>query len=211
MHRTHSLRLLLVIGFLGFSLSRVQAEIYRWTDENGVTHYSNVTIPDMQAQSAETFQFEPRPVPQRRSIPLKTLDNDPTRKFVDVVLESGRTKRNVSMLVDTGAQITVIDQALAKDLGIQPEQYTLMTGVNSTAVGWVGRVSKLTLGSEELSNHLVAVSPTPGIFLLGMDVLDKLSLAVAPTALEFADRWYGSLPPTFLIVALLRVLPFPFL
>ena len=190
MHQLHTARYLLpVICFLNISLTHVQADIYSWTDENGVRHYSNVTIPDSRADDAETFQFEPRPAPQRKSIPLKTQDGDPSRKFVDVTFESGRAKRNVSMLVDTGAQITVIDQALAKALDIQPEQRMLMTGVNSTAVGWVGRVSKLTLGSEELSNHLVAVSPTPGIMLLGMDVLDQLSLSVTPVALEFAERW----------------------
>jgi len=106
-----------------------------------------------------------------------------------VTFESERATRNVSMLVDTGAQITVIDKALAEALDIQPEQYTLMSGVNSTVVSWVGRVPKLTLGSAELSNHLVAVSPRPGIFLLGMDILDRLSLSVTPVALEFADRW----------------------
>lgn len=181
--------LLLAFFFVVLSPTGLQADIYSWTDENGVRHYSNVTIPDIRVGSVKTFQFAPRPTPQRRSIPLKTRAGDPSRKFVDVTFESERAIRNVSMLVDTGAQITVIDKALAEALDIQPEQYTLMTGVNSTVVSWVGRVPKLTLGSAELSNHLVAVSPRPGIFLLGMDILDRLSLSVTPVALEFADRW----------------------
>ncbi len=181
--------LLLAFFFLVLSPTGLQADIYSWTDENGVTHYSNVTIPDTRAGSVKTFQSVPGPTPQRRSIPLKTRAGVPSRKFVDVTFESERATRNISMLVDTGAQITVIDKALAEALDIQPEQCTLMSGVNSTVVSWVGRVPKLTLGSAELSNHLVAVSPRPGIFLLGMDILDRLSLSVTPVALEFADRW----------------------
>ncbi len=190
MHRTnHACCLFLTLFFLVPSPTVAQAEIYSWTDENGITHYSNVTVPANEAGNAKTLQFEPRPAPQRRSIPLTTRGENSSRKFVAVTLESDRTQRHISMLVDTGAQITVIDTALAEALDMQPEQYLVMSGVNSSVVGWVGRVPKLTLGSAELTNHLVAVSPTPGVLLLGMDVLDQLSLSVTPVALEFADRW----------------------
>ena len=116
----------------------VQAHILSWTDQNGITHYSNVGVPDNEASNAKTLHFEPRPAPQRRSIPLTTPDGVSTRKFVDVMFESDQTRRNISMLVDTGAQMTVIDNSLAEALDIQPEQYAIISGLNGSVVGWVG-------------------------------------------------------------------------
>ena len=109
----HAYCLFLIFFFLVVSPTALPADIYRWTDENGATHHSNVTISDSRAGKTKTFQFAPRPTPQRRSIPLKTRENDRSRKFVDVTFQSGRGTRNVPMLVDTGAQITVIAKALA--------------------------------------------------------------------------------------------------
>ena len=67
MHPTkHASCLLLAFFFLVLSPTGLQADIYSWTDENGVRRYSNATIPDTRAGSVKTFQSVPGPTPQRK-------------------------------------------------------------------------------------------------------------------------------------------------
>jgi hypothetical protein len=166
--------------------------IYSWTDEKGIVHYSDSMVPPQHLDHAETVFVPSRSLPEPSSsgesgsIPLVILNDDPSQKFVHAVLAGERVSREVLMLVDTGAQITVIDEALAQDLDVEHVQDALLAGVTGTARGWIGRLAALRLGAEQVSDLHVMIGPMPGRLLLGMDVLERLALSVGPRSLHRA-------------------------
>lgn len=108
----------------------------------------------------------------------------PAQRFVRAELEGGQAIRDVLMLVDTGAQISLIDEGLAKDLDLEHVQDALLQGVTGSSQGWIGRLSSLRVGSEEIRDLQIMVGPRPGLILLGMDVLERLKLSVGPRSLQ---------------------------
>lgn len=171
-----------------------QETIYSWTDEKGVVHFSNSMVPPQHLKEAETAVASTRPAVRSGdardavSIPLVILNNDPSQKFVQATLEGGRTSRDTLMLVDTGAQITVIDEDTAQDLDVEHVQDALLAGVTGTSRGWIGRLTTLKIGEEEIQDLHVMVGPMPGRLLLGMDVLEHLRLSVGLRSLHRASR-----------------------
>lgn len=167
-----------------------QTTIYTWTDEKGIQHYSDSAVPVEHSDTVERITVPARlspvtpPTAGSESIPLVILHNDPSRKFVRVVLEGEQASREVLMLVDTGAQITLIDEELAEELALEHVQDALLQGVTGVARGWIGRLPRLQVGTATVSDWPVMVGPLPGRLLLGMDVLEHLQLSVGPRSLE---------------------------
>jgi len=168
--------------------------IYSWTDEKGVVHFSNSMAPPQHVKEAATAVAsshapvrggDPR---EAASVPLVILNNDPSQKFVRAVLESAYTSREALMLVDTGAQITVIDEETAQELDVEHLQDALLAGVTGTSRGWIGRLQTLRVGEDVLNDLPVMVGPMSGRLLLGMDVLEQLSLSVGLRSLHRASR-----------------------
>lgn len=165
-----------------------QTTIYTWTDEKGVPHYSDSAVPAQYTNTVERItvprDLSPVMAPASESIPLVILHNDPSQKFVRVVLEGARGSREVLMLVDTGAQITLIDEELAEELALEHVQDALLQGITGVARGWIGRLPRLQVGTAAVSEWPVMVGPLPGRLLLGMDVLEHLQLSVGPRSLD---------------------------
>lgn len=180
--------------FLLLSVGRgpawAQSTIYSWTDEKGVMHFSNSMIPPQYLDHAATIEMPSHPASSGSgtgdadSIPLEILNDDPSQKFVRAELTGERDTREVLMLVDTGAQITLIDQALAEELALEQVDTALLTGVTGSAAGWIGRLPTLRLGGQEVKDLPVMVAPISGRLLLGMDVLERLELSVGPRSLQ---------------------------
>lgn len=170
--------------------SGAQTTLYTWTDEKGVIHYSDLTVPPQHLDKASKVTILPHSstLPSRarepESIPLLILNGDPSQKFVRATLQGRRTTREVLMLVDTGAQKTLISKTLAQELGLEYVQEALLTGVTGRTRGWVGRLPALYLGAEEIVDLPVMVGPLPHHPLLGMDVLERLKLSVSPRSLQ---------------------------
>ncbi len=185
--------LLLLLPLLGKPVWS-QETIYSWTDEKGVVHFSNSMVPPQHLREAETAVASTRPTVRAGdardavSIPLVILNNDPSQKFVQATLEGGRTSRDTLMLVDTGAQITVIDEDTAQDLDVEHVQDALLAGITGTSRGWIGRLATLKIGEEAITDLHVMVGPMPGRLLLGMDVLEHLRLSVGLRSLHRASR-----------------------
>jgi predicted aspartyl protease len=169
-----------------------QGTIYSWTDEKGVLHFSNSTVPPQHKDRAARIETYSRPASSTAqenasdAIPLVILNDDPSQKFVRAMLSGEHDSREVLMLVDTGAQITLIDEALAAALEVEHVNTAVLTGVTGSAKGWIGRLSALRLGEQEVRDLEVMVAPLPGRWLLGMDVLEKLQLSVGPRSLHRA-------------------------
>ena len=164
-----------------------QPRIYTWTDEYGVTHFSDsVVSPEVmdKAKSLTPSAKSSARSSKNEDIPLMIFPDRPAQRFVSAELEGGQTVRDVLMLVDTGAQISLIDEGLARDLDLEHVQDALLQGVTGASQGWIGRLSSLRLGSEEVRNLQIMVGPRPGLILLGMDVLERLKLSVGPRSLQ---------------------------
>ncbi len=189
---------LLLLLLWGMSLLRsqpvaAQGTIYTWVDEKGVTHFSNSMAPPQHTQessSTVTAHIATRTggAYEAGNIPLVILHNDPSQKFVHAVLEGSHNTREALMLVDTGAQITVLDEETARELDIEHVQDAMLAGVTGTSRGWIGLLPTLHVGEEEVNNLHVMVGPLSGRLLLGMDVLEHLGLSVGLRSLHHASR-----------------------
>ena len=164
-----------------------QSRIYTWTDEYGVTHFSDsVVSPEVMDKAKSLTPSAKSSVRSSKNedIPLMIFPDRPAQRFVRAELEGGQAVRDVLMLVDTGAQISLIDEGLARDLDLEHVQDALLQGVTGASQGWIGRLSSLRLGAEEVRNLQIMVGPRPGLILLGMDVLERLKLSVGPRSLQ---------------------------
>lgn len=182
----------LVVGamFSVFTASSVwaQGKIYTWTDKNGVMHFSDSISSPQDFGKAKTLATQSRLTMQKGKgsdeIPLVTFADRPSQKFVRAQLDGARGTRDVLMLVDTGAQISLVDQETAKELELEHVEEATLRGVNGVTKSWIGRLPTLRLGEEEIRDLRVLVGPQPGLVLLGMDVLDRLKLSVGPQSLH---------------------------
>ena len=178
-----------VFVILNFGMVWAQGKIYTWTDKDGVVHFSDSVTSPQDFGKAKAVATQPRQAGQRgkgsnEEIPLLTFNDRPSQKFVRAQLEGGRETRDVLMLVDTGAQISLVDQQTAKDLELEHVEEATLRGVNGITQSWIGRLPSLRLGDEEVTDLQVLVGPQPGLVLLGMDVLDRLKLSVGPQSLH---------------------------
>jgi hypothetical protein len=182
--------LVVIVMFTAFTASSVwaQGKIYTWTDKDGVTHFSDSISSPQDFGKAKTLSTQSRPAMQKGSgsdeIPLVTFADRPSQKFVRAQLDGARATRDVLMLVDTGAQISLVDQETAKELELEHIEEATLRGVNGVTKSWIGRLPTLRLGEEEIRDLRVLVGPQPGLVLLGMDVLDRLNLSVGPQSLH---------------------------
>jgi hypothetical protein len=157
-----------------------QGGVYTWTDEKGVVHFSNSQVPPQHMAGAELRANVAPPTPRYRAhvanIPLINRDQ---KRFVRARLEGNSSSREVLMLVDTGAQMSMIDESTAEELGAEFLEEAGIVGVTGMTGGWIGQLRRVQVGERR-----VMVGPLPGVLLLGMDVLERLQLTVSSDYLE---------------------------
>jgi clan AA aspartic protease (TIGR02281 family) len=130
------------------------------------------------------------PLESRRNtqiiIPLVTMEGNILRKYVQATLQGSNAKsKKVIMLVDTGAEFTLIDQKTATLLNVERVYDLIIQGVTGNKKGWMGRIDRITIGSLSISNWYVLVNPDyTGQILLGMDIIQELKLTITPTSLQ---------------------------
>lgn len=188
-HCPQQLAVVIFVVLFGVSAAWAQGKIYSWTDKNGVVHFSDSVTSPQDFSKAKTLATTPSRQGQRtkgssEEIPLVTFNDRPSQKFVRAQLEGGRGTRDVLMLVDTGAQLSLVDQQMAQELELERLEEATLRGVNGVTQSWIGRLPTLRLGEEEIKDVRVLVGPQPGLVLLGMDVLDRLKLSVGPQSLH---------------------------
>lgn len=179
-----------VIGvLLSVSAASAQGKIYSWTDKNGVVHFSDSVTSQQDFSKAKTLSVSTRQAGKEGKngndeIPLVTFNDRPSQKFVRAQLTGDNGSRDVLMLVDTGAQLSLVDQQTAQELKLEHIEEATLRGVNGVTKSWIGRLPTLRLGDEEVKDVRVLVGAQPGLVLLGMDVLDRLKLSVGPQSLH---------------------------
>ncbi len=162
----------LMLLAMGGLRAAAQEQIYTWTDDRGVVHFSNSGPP--QGTSA-TPMFS---IKEFRPVPLEVDANSPARKLVRVELQGTTQRTEVRMLVDTGADKTVITPTVADQIGVSYRRDQVLKGVTGEGVGALVELPRLRVGSMELRDFEVIVGPADAPNLLGMDVLNALDLSV---------------------------------
>lgn len=160
-------------------------EMYRWTDDKGVVHYTNGIrdIPEQFRGSATLIRSaEARPAPpaaDRASIQFQR------RGELMVVNATLNGKSPVSFVVDTGASYTTISQAAAQAAGIQlPDNPTVLSfhTANGVIQAPLGTLRSMEIGGLELKDVTVAIHdvfPDGAIAgLLGQNFLSQFRLEI---------------------------------
>ena len=75
-----SIAMVMAFIFAGLTASEVQAEIYSWTDENGIKHYSQTPPPDRSVTIKAVPEIQPNPIADQK---IEKINEE----NVDAVLE----------------------------------------------------------------------------------------------------------------------------
>jgi hypothetical protein len=162
------------------------AELYQWTDGEGVRHYTSdrATIPEAYREGARDMGS-----PRVREVPAgesgRGVDTGVMRftsgaPVVAAVLVNGVAMR---LMIDTGADRTVISQAAAARTGLAVDagRSVRVLGVTGSATASEMLVTQMDVAGTRVGPLRVIVLDTPADSLdglLGRDVLDFFTLTV---------------------------------
>jgi predicted aspartyl protease len=159
------------------------AELYRWTDADGIAHYTAdlAAIPADFRASARSLSSPRAPDgPARPPVEATVVPFTPGGPIIVSALLNGAAVR---LLIDTGADRTLISPAAAARAGLGE-----LAGAPVQIVGVGGRVTAseitvptLDIGGTRLGNFSVIVHEMPFAHadgLLGRDVLDSFTLTI---------------------------------
>ncbi len=191
----------LAIG-IGLAERSAQAEIYRWTDEQGRVHFTEDLnqVPPSKRPGAKreasaapganrVSRYSPSlPAPPRTSRPPASssagkvyriaVQRAGTSMMVNARLNNSVT---ATFLIDTGASDVLIPQAVADQLGLQvgPEtrtkRYSTANGLVEHAVVMLRTVN---LGGAEVTNVPASISPHMNVGLLGLSFFNHFTYNV---------------------------------
>jgi len=84
--------------------------------------------------------------------------------------------RPVAFMLDTGATVVSVPEALARDIGLRPGRPITLQTANGPRRGWTTRLRRVTLGPIALENVAAVINPggEPAEVLLGMSFLKQL-------------------------------------
>jgi hypothetical protein len=156
------------------------AGLFRYTTADGTIHYTSdlKSIPEAYRESAVDVGApvplpEPPPAPARSVVPFS--GGEP------VVVEARLNGTPLNLLLDTGADRTVISPAALMRAGINPEvgRPIRISGVTGSAAATLVDVPTLYVAGARVGPLSVVVHPVPNDSLdglLGRDVLDSFTV-----------------------------------
>jgi hypothetical protein len=174
-------------GALALLLSAAPAgaELYRWTDAQGVVRYTNdraLIPPAYRAGARDVGSPQGRPVAPGPTVESAVIPFSPGDAIRAAVRVNGVP---LLLMVDTGADRTVIAPAALARAGLTPEggRPVNIMGVTGSATAREVVVRRLDLAGVQVGPlpviaHDVGVAGVDG--LLGRDVLDHFTLTVDP-------------------------------
>jgi hypothetical protein len=184
--------LLAALGLVVVLPARVDAEIYKWVDDNGVPHFAdNIhTIPDRYRSRATPLGLRNEPATSTGANDVKPGPSGGTminfkpgqRIIVDVRINGSGGAR---LMLDTGADRTLISPRALQAAGVRIAGPTttgqIMGATGSERIQFVAvdslevgeaRVGRMTVGSYDLPTTDV------GDGLLGRDFLDQFNVNI---------------------------------
>lgn len=160
-------------------------QLYRWTDAQGVVHYTGElgSVPAAYRSRVDTVKTpQPRPAVSTPAPPgdAGVLPRDAAGRLVVGARLNGAP---LSLLVDTGADRTVISPSAMARAGFGAERGTAVNvvGVAGSASARLVTLPTLDVGGVRIGPLAVIVHalPTEGVDgLLGRDILDRFTLVL---------------------------------
>ncbi len=106
---------------------------------------------------------------------------------VDVTFNENQT---FPMILDTGADATIITQKMANALKVQVIGKIPFTVANNQKVEWaIGLVDSVEVGGAKVDNVLVGIAPERTTGLLGQTFLEKCDYKVEGDLLKCSRKW----------------------
>jgi|YelNatPaOPRAMG01_1025707.scaffolds.fasta_scaffold155937_1 clan AA aspartic protease (TIGR02281 family) len=188
--------LIFILSLLTIS-SPIHSEIYKWIDEKGTIHFADdpSKIPERYRENTETLSAPkipssqidkqvPKPVlPGVSTVESKGFEVDLLRRH-ELLLAEVIINRRVRQyfIVDTGASFTLINWAVAKELGITVDENTpLIRAVSASDVILTPLVTlnSVRVGEAEVENVEALIHNMPNYQgLLGNSFLNKFKVII---------------------------------
>lgn len=162
--------------------SPAPAALYRWVDAAGAVHYTSdlQAIPEAYRHSARTLEHPGAraPLPPASSTATAVV---PLVSGAPVMVEAYLNGVRLQLLLDTGADRTVISPAALGRAGIDPMGGTpvRITGVTGSSTATLVGVQRLDVAGAQVGPLAVIAHPVPAEGmdgLLGRDVLDAFTV-----------------------------------
>jgi len=188
------LALLMIWGALGLVATPAWAEMYRWTDDQGSVHYTQGldSVPDRFRPKAQMMVFSERPAaPVASSSPGDAAAGSTRIPFTPgrPIMVSAKVNGGsaASLILDTGASVTVINPRVLAGMGIGSTQAVRgsVKGATGSADVLFVPIQSIEVGSSRsgplrIAAHDVDLSQGDG--LLGRDFLDQFKVTIDSTA-----------------------------
>ena len=176
--------LLCALLFLVVGTAPAAAQVYRWTDDDGVVNLTTdeSRIPEKYRDRTDKLEASPRDVVDSLPAGTPALQATPGSAIVTDAIMNGIP---FTLLVDTGAARTVIAPAVLLRAGIDPTRGRPigLVGVGGAVKAVEVIVPRLDLAGVQLGPTSIVALEIPGLTtdgLLGRDVLENFVLTVDP-------------------------------
>ena len=184
----------MIWGALGLVATPAWAEMYRWTDDQGSVHYTQGldSVPDRFRPKAQMMVFSERPAaPVASSSPGDAAAGSTRIPFTPgrPIMVSAKVNGGsaASLILDTGASVTVINPRVLAGMGIGSTQAVRgsVKGATGSADVLFVPIQSIEVGSSRsgplrIAAHDVDLSQGDG--LLGRDFLDQFKVTIDSTA-----------------------------
>ena len=169
---------------------RGMSDIYYWTDKQGIQNYTGTleSIPEEYRSRAEALSLQPTPPPPelKPSPPNKGITRIPFSPGSPVLVQARINGIGpVTLILDTGAEGTIISPSVLSRLGLSFENAPPITLRGVTGMGYAGRVwvDFIEIGETRVGPLLIAVYEADlkgAAGLLGRDFLSHLKVTIDP-------------------------------
>jgi predicted aspartyl protease len=183
-----------VAGVWIFWPALAAAQMYRWTDEQGGTHYTQglYSVPERFRSKAQPLNFPERPAAPAASAPSEGAGSQGTKItftpgkpiMVSAKINGGGSAQ---LMLDTGASVTVINPRVLAGMGIgvaEAQRGSVRGATGSADVLFVPiesiEVGGVRSGPLRVAAHDVELGQGDG--LLGRDFLDQFTVNIDSTA-----------------------------
>ena len=187
--------MLCMVVLVLFLYSVAHSEIYKWVDQSGRVHFTDnlSSIPPAHQHKAQPQASTPAPLPAPAPAlppqaavvtPVPISYAVPLRRTGEAMVVQALLNGNVTspLLVDTGAELTVISPAVARRLGLNLDLavFIPLRSASGVFLAPLTKIHSLTVGDATVRELEVIVhDAAPGIDgLLGMSFLDNFAVTI---------------------------------
>jgi hypothetical protein len=174
----------LVAAVIVTTATTASGELYRWVDRDGVIHYTSTreAIPEAYRDAAQELEHPTAREAQLSAAPAPESAG-PRTPGAAIVVDAHLNGVGLRLLVDTGADRTVISPTALSRAGIDPNAGppVRVIGVTGSATAPLVTVPRLDLAGTRVGPLGIIAHSVPGDDidgLLGRDVLEAFMLTV---------------------------------